>query len=654
MEASERVIQHAVRRLGRRVRCQTAARWSIKTLFISTLCLSVAVIAYQLWWISTEWVETTAWAGGTLILGGLFAALFRSQDRLALAEKLDRANDLHDRLGTALDILKRQPSQRTEFELAQLQDATKHAQALNIAPAAPWTFPREIFWALGSTLLLLAGTQLQVEPPSLAGNGIQPVLMGPISKLPVPTPPDESPSAKSETDELQQEAESQLRENIIHEDELTGGDEKALEVLSKLNRALAELAQRPDDIDPRALTSIVSEAEEAVDNLAGTAQKQANEEKLEEKLEKLSEALEKKAEKTLRGPKAAELMKDLAKSLRERDYETSAKKLNTLMEMYSKLPRREQERLAKMFDALGKKFESQLQKDMDRLRKKRDRLRKKQNENQGLSKRERRRLNKTEKQLDRLQRQQDEKQSEPQKQLDRLSREMQRLAQKMRRQPPDKKQGAKQQKPDGPQQKKNRLNKRSAKELSEMLKRMAKRRKQRRAGQKMKMKMADMKELLQRRRRKMKRGRKRLERLAKGKQSQGSKNGPPKGMQQGQTANDKKGLLYRQRKEGRQNWTRRRNDSDNGAGRTRRQMLSGSETDIEAKTLEDFVEGKEGTGASTREILYGAAKKGSRIKGYGKVHIDYSMRASRQMEDEKIPPGYREYVEEYFRLIRAR
>jgi predicted NACHT family NTPase len=83
-------------------------------------------------------------------------------------------------------------------------------------------------------------------------------------------------------------------------------------------------------------------------------------------------------------------------------------------------------------------------------------------------------------------------------------------------------------------------------------------------------------------------------------------------------------------------------------------MLSGSETDIEAKTLEDFVEGKEGTGASTREILYGAAKKGSRIKGYGKVHIDYSMRASRQMEDEKIPPGYREYVEEYFRLIRAR
>ena len=186
-----------------------------------------------------------------------------------------------------------------------------------------------------------------------------------------------------------------------------------------------------------------------------------------------------------------------------------------------------------------------------------------------------------------------------------------------------------------------------------MLKRMAKRQRQRRAGQKMKMKMADMKELLQRRRRNMKRGRKRLERLAKRKQSKSPGGGKKQGMEPGEKSSEKQGLLYRQRKEGRQNWTRRRNDTDSGAGRTRRQMLSGKETDIEAKPLEDFVKGKEGKGPSTREILYGAAKRGSRVKGYGKVHIDYSMRASRQMADEKIPPGYREYVEEYFRLIRA-
>ena len=114
------------------------------------------------------------------------------------------------------------------------------------------------------------------------------------------------------------------------------------------------------------------------------------------------------------------------------------------------------------------------------------------------------------------------------------------------------------------------------------------------------------------------------------------------------------GLLLRQRQEGRQSWTRRSNDDDTGAGRTRGQMLSGKQTELEAKTLEDFVDGKEGKGASTREILYGAAKQGTRVRGYGKVHIDYSMRASRQMEDEKIPAGYREYVERYFRLIRTR
>jgi len=64
------------------------------------------------------------------------------------------------------------------------------------------------------------------------------------------------------------------------------------------------------------------------------------------------------------------------------------------------------------------------------------------------------------------------------------------------------------------------------------------------------------------------------------------------------------------------------------------------------------VPGQRRKGRSKVEVLYGAATDGTQVKGYGNVHIDYSMRASRQMAEEEVPPGYRQVVEKYFRLIR--
>ena len=80
-------------------------------------------------------------------------------------------------------------------------------------------------------------------------------------------------------------------------------------------------------------------------------------------------------------------------------------------------------------------------------------------------------------------------------------------------------------------------------------------------------------------------------------------------------------------------------------------MMHGKSTDIQAKTLDDFVEGRKGPGPSKKEVLYGAAEKGTKVVGYGDAQIDYSMRAAKTMQNEEVPPGYREYVEEYFRLI---
>ena len=654
MTTGEHNIQRVVDRLGRRLQYQAALSWALRGTLAACLIMGFITLGYRLWWFTELTVEYAAWAGGTLIVLATALGILKRENRIALASRIDQANSLHDRLATAIELLQRDEN-HSDIEQAQIRDAVKHLTQANVAIAAPWTWPREIGWVIAAIALLFGINQIRVSAPSpLPPHQLTVALSPKLTTTTAEATPALTPKRGTTAEEvIEEDAESQLAANDAERDALTEGDKAALDVLNQLNLALSELAKSPETVDPREITNTANAVDEAIEQLAGNSARQAQEEMFEEKLAQLAKAMEKTAPKALRNPTLERHVQELAKVLERRDYEAAAEKLEALMELFSKLPKREQERLAKMFESLGERFKSQLQKDLDKLRNKRDRLRKKEQEQGRLSKRDRSRLNRTEKQLDRLERQQEERQEPHQKQLDRLSKDMQDLANKMRRQQQKQERGQKKQN-DGPQQKKNRLNKRSAKELAEMLRRMGKRRKQRRAGQKLKMKMADMKELLQRRRRSMKSGRKRLQELAKGRKAKRDIQNKQQSMNQKNNPGEDSGLLLRRRQEGRQSWTRRNNDDDTGAGRTRGQMLSGKQTDLEAKTLEDFVDGKEGKGTSTREILYGAAKQGTRVRGYGKVHIDYSMRASRQMEDEKIPAGYREYVERYFRLIRTR
>jgi hypothetical protein len=92
-----------------------------------------------------------------------------------------------------------------------------------------------------------------------------------------------------------------------------------------------------------------------------------------------------------------------------------------------------------------------------------------------------------------------------------------------------------------------------------------------------------------------------------------------------------------------------------GTGHGRSRMLRGRKTELKgAKMNPDFVPGQRGKGPSRTQVLYDAAEEGTRVKGYGKIQVDYSSRAAQQMEREEVPPGYQEYVEQYFRLIRKR
>jgi len=192
------------------------------------------------------------------------------------------------------------------------------------------------------------------------------------------------------------------------------------------------------------------------------------------------------------------------------------------------------------------------------------------------------------------------------------------------------------------------------KRLAKQLKRMGKQKRRRRLQRQGKMRLADMKELM-RRRRNMKRGkgRKQLERLARGKRGGKKKGGKT---QAGKKAGQKRGVEWMKLNEAqKREFAKMRGASTGeGAGHGRKRMLHGKATDLSAELKDDFLAGKQGKGASIKEVIYGAAKQGTRVKGYGKAVIDYSMQAAEQMDHEQVPPGYREYVEQYCERIRKR
>jgi hypothetical protein len=59
-------------------------------------------------------------------------------------------------------------------------------------------------------------------------------------------------------------------------------------------------------------------------------------------------------------------------------------------------------------------------------------------------------------------------------------------------------------------------------------------------------------------------------------------------------------------------------------------------------------------GPTNSEVIYGAAERGFKGKGYKKVFTNYHTRAEEQINKDQVPDGYRFYVHRYFQLIRPR
>ncbi len=647
-EPSPRPILAAVSRLRRRVRIQRAVRATLVTACVGALGGLVLLALHLTWLLPPEtWPVALAVVASALVAAFLGGLLWRI-DPLRAAQRLDAASGLHDRLSTALWLLRRGGSP-SALEQAQLQDAVAHAPAARPELAAPWVFPRELLVVLAilGGAWALAGWQL--PPPTQDAHGLAPVslvgagdLGAAIALELAPDPARETalpPEVAAEVDEAVVALEKKL---IELEAETDPADGEAQKVLAQMKALLEDLkAQRVDD---RTATEELAAVEEAAEALKEppTPEAQAAAEVTEAALVEAAKALEEALDNTKLSDQAMkEELEKLAEQLQKEEFEAADKTLEELMKKFLSLPKKDQERLAKMFEHLAKKFEDPLRKAMDKLKRERDRLAKKDQEKGGggLNKKERERLNKLDRQLDQLSKQQSTAQNaEKQRELDRLSRDMKDLADLLKRQKEQEKaEGANAEKQ--PEQQQKRPDQASPEELKEMIERMKQNKQRQRLGKKMEMRAADLKELMKKRRGQGEKGGE-MEKLARGEK-------------EGQERADRKGSEWRKVSEGmKTQW--REMKPEGGAGAAKAAMTAGGATELAAETQGSFIEGQKGKGEAFTQVLKGAAQRGTGVKGYGEVHIDYSMRAAEDMRDEEIPPGYRETVEEYFRLIRER
>ena len=83
--------------------------------------------------------------------------------------------------------------------------------------------------------------------------------------------------------------------------------------------------------------------------------------------------------------------------------------------------------------------------------------------------------------------------------------------------------------------------------------------------------------------------------------------------------------------------------------------LRGDPTKLDGKSQDVSAAGMDtGEGTASAEVIYGAAERGFRSKGYKDVFTEYETVAEQVFEKDDIPPGYRFYVRRYFQLIRPR
>lgn len=584
---------------------------------------------------------------------GIIAGLLRRVDSLEAAARLDRAGNLHDRLGSAVWFLRQDA--RTPLMEAAIRDAATHVGAADPKLAAPWRRPVGLGWLAAAAVLLSVGWFVVWQTGEAEGRALPMLSFEDALKI------DKAMLTKADAEQLEDQAKELEREAAKAQDPRV---KQWIAELNELVRALQEGRITP------------SEAHARMARL-DKAREQWSKETGQEDMRAVADELEQAAKAVKKPHKATSPMLD---ALRKKAWDDAARAMERLADRLDKkdndLSKKDRKKIARDMERVAKSLETERQRQRDRLRKDRDRLKKKEKKQRDrFSKRDRDRLKKKERELERLERER-QADSEMRRQLERLQRGMSKSAKEMLRRL------AEQSQPMSAEQ---------MRQAAELMRRMSQQQQGRKQMRVATMKLDDLKELMRRAGKrgqsgrgsqgqdKFKKGRmERFLRLAEGEQ-EGKPGGQGKPGDQGK-GGEKQGedvtLLMPGGKgakkmdlilpgmggespgmggglpgEGQGGGDASLGD---GIGEGHDPNLLGERTSNKVKTVEDRVQGQEGAGPQESRVVYAAASKGFASRSYRAVHQDYEGVVEDALERQEIPAGQRRYVRRYFELIRPR
>lgn len=588
--------------------------------------------------------RTVLWLGLiplALFAGGVLESWFRRQPRHRGAILLDRAHGLHDRVTNALTFAELPARERTPLMDAAIDDAL--ATVTDVAPrrAAPLRIPRELAF---SAALLVA----------LAG-----ILLLEVRTTRVLPPERHFDPLEMSADDLE------LFRDLAAELERQAQDPEAAAAVRRFNQLIEDIAARRLD-----RTEVFQRMAELDRELARG--EQADKEALEAGLARIAEELEKAglsravsaALKQRNLADAEKAMRELAEALKNKKQAPSKAELEQLRAAIQKASQASQAAL--------KRIESQRQK----LEEERKSLLEKQQPDGGMNEQTRRLLKKKERELERLDREKD-RAKRAERQLSKLDRELAQAAQDL--------------------MKEAGLSGEDLERAAEDINRMAREEMSDQEKEDLRKRLQELRELL---RQQGKDGKERLERLrrfsqrARGQQGGGQQGeeqgggqqrrgqggerpgegqGEAGGSQPGRGANGREIVLGRGSKSipmpgmgggesagssggaGEKSGGSGASEGGKEPGTGHDDKLAGDKSELKGRTQDVTAAAADtGEGTASSQVIYGAAERGFVGRGYQKVYTGYQTVAEKVMDEEKIPPGYRFYVQRYFQLIRPR
>ena len=621
-------LRRAARRAERRERFSAAllagARWLPAALVLSAVALAVEKLRPSL--NAERAVVATAVLGLAVVLGVALRAAFRRRPHLAGAIELDRHHGLGGRIANALAFSEAAPGERTPLMELAMADAAANSGALDPRRAVPLRLPREAALAAVLTIGLVAIALFEVRTVRF-----------------LPPPPTLPPTLMSADDvALFREVGEELKKNTR--------DPAQQIAVARYNQLVEDIAQHR--VDRHEVFRRLAEIERDLGRDL-EADQQALDEGLEGIARELSGSpLARKAAEALADKRLADAekaLRELAEKLKSQKGKPSAAELDKLRKALEKASQESQGRL------------SAIEQRRRELQAERESLLKKKGEQPDAGPATDKKLEENQRKLEHLDRQ--KKQAERSaSQMSELDKELAKAADELKKEL--EKSG------------KNLDNSSQQMEKSaENVNRMARQKLDDEQKKELLRRLRELREVLRQESQGGDGRKARLERF--GDRARGNK--PGSGQGQGKAGPNGQGQGKPELRIGRGNGqgveipgmgqasgpTQAKAGSDqqapggepgSGVGNSHDPNLVGKQTKLPgAGTQEVSAAGIDsGEGTASAEVIYGAAERGFRGRGYQDIYTEYETVAEQVLEKDEIPSGYRFYVRRYFQLIRPR